>query len=419
MKARINRLLILVLVLSLGLAGCKKVEEVVEEDPLKPVEVMKVTSQEYSNDIEISGNVKPAQLIKQGFKVAGVIQEVYVKEGDRISQGDMLMSLGSHEYQLGVAAASAQYDSLDTELNSKIQSAVNQAEANLEFIKTQLDRVRRLHEEGAVASKTVEELEVSLVVAENKYQEAINAKITAEAQRRQASAGLDLAQSQLNDTTIYSPISGTVVKQVAEVGETIAPGYPALVLGRLDTLEVEIGASDNLLNYMKIGEKVDIFIYGIDKEIQGVISNIDSTADLETRTFGVKIDIDNGDGDIKPGMIANVIISTEKVEGIMIPIDSIMDDADASTVFVYNDASKKVEKREVVVGAVFEDYIQILEGLEDGEEIVVNGQFGLLDGEEVNAKRISLEEEEILDDQEGNEEEEILEEVDGKVEEND
>ncbi|WP_333637975.1 efflux RND transporter periplasmic adaptor subunit [Tissierella praeacuta] len=388
MKSRKTKLLILLVILTTMLYGCKNKDVEVMAEPLKPVKIMEVKTQDYSDDIEISGNVKPAQLVKQGFKVAGVVGNIYVKEGDRISEGQALMSLNPHDYELGVIAAQAQYDSLNMQLSSKIDSSINQAKANLDFIKTQLDRVRRLHEKGAVATKTVEELEVSLVVAENKYKEALDAKETAEAQLRQAGAALELAQSQLNDTVLHSPIDGTVVKQIFEVGETIAPGYPAFVLGRLDTLEVEVGVPDNLIDNIKVGEKVKLFIYGIDKELEGVISNIDATADLETRTFGVKIDIDNKDGDIKPGMIANVVINMDKVTTIIVPIDSVVDDANKSTIFVYDESTKTVSKREVKVGTVFGDHIQIVEGLKDGELVVVHGQFGLLEGEEVNARRV-------------------------------
>ncbi|SHE97307.1 RND family efflux transporter, MFP subunit [Tissierella praeacuta DSM 18095] len=388
MKSRKTKLLILLVILTTMLYGCKNKDVEVMAEPLKPVKIMEVKTQDYSDDIEISGNVKPAQLVKQGFKVAGVVGNIYVKEGDRISEGQTLMSLNPHDYELGVIAAQAQYDSLNMQLSSKIDSSINQAKANLDFIKTQLDRVRRLHEKGAVATKTVEELEVSLIVAENKYKEALDAKETAEAQLRQAGAALELAQSQLNDTVLHSPIDGTVVKQIFEVGETIAPGYPAFVLGRLDTLEVEVGVPDNLIDNIKVGEKVKLFIYGIDKELEGVISNIDATADLETRTFGVKIDIDNKDGDIKPGMIANVVINMDKVTTIIVPIDSVVDDANKSTIFVYDENTKTVSKREVKVGTVFGDHIQIVEGLKDGELVVVHGQFGLLEGEEVNARRV-------------------------------
>lgn len=376
------------MIITILLNGCKKTEKVDLEDPPKPVTIMEVATESYSNDIEISGNVKPAQLIKQGFKVAGVINNVYVKEGDNISEGQTLVSLNPHDYELGVIAAQAQYDSLNLELNSKIQSAVNQAEANVDFIRTQLDRVRRLHEKGAVATKTVEELEVALVVAENKLQEALDARDTAVSQLRQAEAALELAQSRLDDTILKSPINGTIVKQVAEIGETMAPGYPVFVLGRLDTLEVEVGVPDRLVDSINKGQKVNMFIHGVNKEVEGVISNIDTTADIETRTFGVKIDIDNPEGDIKPGMIANVVIGMDNISSILIPIDAITDDIEGSFVFVYDEATETVEKRMVEVGEVYTDQIQITSGLEDGEWIVFQGQYGLLDGEKVNARRV-------------------------------
>ena len=388
MNSKKTKFLILIMIITILLNGCKKTEKVDLEDPPKPVTIMEVATESYSNDIEISGNVKPAQLIKQGFKVAGVINNVYVKEGDNISEGQTLVSLNPHDYELGVIAAQAQYDSLNLELNSKIQSAVNQAEANVDFIRTQLDRVRRLHEKGAVATKTVEELEVALVVAENKLQEALDARDTAVSQLRQAEAALELAQSRLDDTILKSPINGTIVKQVAEIGETMAPGYPVFVLGRLDTLEVEVGVPDRLVDSINKGQKVNMFIHGVNKEVEGVISNIDTTADIETRTFGVKIDIDNPEGDIKPGMIANVVIGMDNISSILIPIDAITDDIEGSFVFVYDEATETVEKRIVEVGEVYTDKIQVTSGLEDGEWIVFQGQYGLLDGEKVNARRV-------------------------------
>lgn len=388
MNSKKTKFLILIMIITILLNGCKKTEKVDLEDPPKPVTIMEVATESYSNDIEISGNVKPAQLIKQGFKVAGVINNVYVKEGDNISEGQTLVSLNPHDYELGVIAAQAQYDSLNLELNSKIQSAVNQAEANVDFIRTQLDRVRRLHEKGAVATKTVEELEVALVVAENKLQEALDARDTAVSQLRQAEAALELAQSRLDDTILKSPINGTIVKQVAEIGETMAPGYPVFVLGRLDTLEVEVGVPDRLVDSINKGQKVNMFIHGVNKEVEGIVSNIDTTADIETRTFGIKIDIDNPERDIKPGMIANVVIGMDNISSILIPIDAVTDDIEGSFVFVYDEATETVEKRIVEVGEVYTDKIQVTSGLEDGEWIVFQGQYGLLDGEKVNARRV-------------------------------
>lgn len=388
MSSRKIKILSMVTAISILSVGCSKKEDVVLENPPKPVVVQSAQYKEYEDEITISGNVKPAQLVKPSFKVPGTIIDVYVKEGDKVSEGQPLMALSTEEIEIMISGAQAQYDTAQRELDSKITSSINQAEANVEYIKTQLDRVRRLHEKGAVSNKTLEELELGLVVAENKLQEALDAKSTAEFQLRQAETQLDLTQTKLADSVMYSPMNGTVVKQLFEQGEATAAGMPTLVIGRLDKLEVEFGVTDELVIDIKKGDKMKVKIYGANIEVDGVVTGIDASADIETRTFGVKIEIDNEDGLIKPGMIANVSIPKGLVKGIMVPIDIIMDDSETSSIFVYNEESKTVEKREVVVGQVFGDKIQIKEGLNEGDRIVINGQYGLLDGEEVNARGV-------------------------------
>jgi HlyD family secretion protein len=317
--------------------------------------------------------------------VPGVIDYIYVEEGDFVRESQSLMALQTHEYELNVIAARSQYDALDKKSDSAIESAVNQAEANLNFVKTQHERVNRLYEKGAVAKKTVEELETALVVAQNKYQEALDASSISESQLQQAQAALELAETKLADTTLKSPIEGTVIKKVFEAGETIAPGYPTIVLGKLDELEVEIGVTDNMIKELSEGEQVKIFIYGLDLETVGTVKTIDSTADLETRTFGVKIDIKNGDLKIKPGMIAKVKIEPkdkDKMNGILVPVDSVIKYPDKAVVFISSE-NEVVEERTVVTGEVIGDKIQIVEGIKEGELVIVEGQYKLNAGDKV------------------------------------
>lgn len=363
------------------LPGCTKKTSAEQEEILKPVNIQEVHIEKYTDDISISGNIKPAKTVKVGFKVPGVISSVYVEEGDAVSEGQSLMMLDQYDYELGVIAAKSQYDALNKQFVSSIASALNQAEANLNFVKTQYERVKRLYEKGAVAKKTVEELETTLIVAENKYQEAQDAYSISESQLRQAQAGIELAQSKLSDTVLKSPINGTVVKKVFESGETVSPGYPAVVLGRLDELEVEIGVSDNLVGSLSIGQKVKVFVYGLDKEVEGTIKNIDTAADTSTRTFGVNILIDNSDMTIKPGMIAKVTIEGGSLETILVPVNSVINNPDGSTVFICEEGH--VKEKAVELGEVLGNRIQILKGIEEGEKIVVDGQYRLKDGDKV------------------------------------
>ncbi|ABR46514.1 efflux transporter, RND family, MFP subunit [Alkaliphilus metalliredigens QYMF] len=385
MKSYKKAILTIFLISTTFLYGCSQTAANEIEEVLKPVKVKVVETQEYSKDMEISGNVKPAQLIRSGFKVAGVIDHIHVEEGDIVKEGQTLMQLDPYDYQLGVNAARSQYQALQKQAESSINSGVNQAVAHLEFVNTQYDRMLKLYEEGAIPKKTLEEVETQIVVAQNKYQESLDASPIAEAQLDQARTGLEAAESKIGDTILKSPITGTVIKRTFEVGETVAPGHPTIILGRLDKLEVEIGVPDGLVDNIRIGKNVDVFIYGLDKEIKGTIASIDTTADLETRTFGVKVEIDNKENRIRPGMIAKVMMNTDKLTTIMIPTNAVMNDPDGAKIFVYQEEGYVVERR-VILGEIFGDEIQVIEGLENGEKIVIEGHYRLIDGDNVKVE---------------------------------
>lgn len=366
--------------------GCGKKAEKIEEAK-KPVVVASMKTEELSKDLEISGNIKPGQLVKVAFKVPGRIESITVEEGDRVSSGQTLMSLDKGDYLIGIEGAQAKYDSVKLEIDSKVASGENQARSTLDFVNTQLGRVQRLYEKGAVAKKTVEELELQKVVAENKLQEVLDAKVTAQAQLQQAKAMVDLAHSKMEDTTMYSPITGTVVKKLVEPGETVIPGYPTIALGKLDVLDLEIGVPDKNIDKIKVGQNVAVRIKGLNRDVSGRIKRIEPTADLETRTFGVIIEIANPKGDIKPGMIATAKINMNKVRAITVPIDAITDNAEGTFVYLYDEASKKVTAKKIKTGDVYGDKLEVKEGIKSGDVVVIEGQYRINDGEEVNARR--------------------------------
>lgn len=385
---KVKKLVVFMLLLSFifVMSGCSNGKDV-EEEVIKPAKVVKVKLEDYEEAIEVSGNVKPSKLVKVAFKVPGVVSFISVEEGDMVTEGQELMVLQSSDYELNVTAARSQYESLNLQFASSIESNVNQAKANLDFLQTQFERVKRLHEKGAVAKKNVEELETAVIVAENKYQEALRAKNIAEQQLNQAKAAWDLAESKLDDTILKSPIKGTVVKKIVESGETIAPGYPTIVLGTLDDLELEIGVTDGQLNKIKTGADVKVWIYGLDKEVSGVIKNIEPTADPQTRTFPVKISLNDSESLIKPGMIGRVSITTKVDKSVLVPADCVLKHPDGPRVFVCNQEGI-VEERIVKTGGFSGKKLQITEGLKEGELLVIEGQYKLKNGEKVKMEEV-------------------------------
>jgi RND family efflux transporter MFP subunit len=361
--------------IALSLCGCKRQAE--KKAQIKPVIVKTVTSGNYTNAIFSSGNIKPAHLVKIAFKIPGTISYLSVAEGDDVKKGQLLAELDAHQYQLNALAAESGYTSSKLKVHSEVPSAINQAKSQLDLVTNRYNRYKSLYENGVLPRDKFEAAETELKVIQNKYQEALDAQSVSAKKLDQAKAMSDLAHSNLDDSRIYAPLNGVVVKKLAESGELAATGYPILVLGELSKIEVEIGVADEYINQLRLGQRANAYVYGLEREFSGVITEIGAMADEKTRVFPVKLTVNNPDKQLKPGMIAKVTIPLDSTCVILIPVDSVINMPDGSSVFVYLPKSGTVVARKVVTGDLINDKIEILQGLHPGEQIVVDGHFKL------------------------------------------
>lgn len=388
MKTKLSIFMILMMLSQIILGGCSVEGETasIQEIPKKPVEVLTVTKSGYSDEISASGNIKPSKTVKVAFKIPGTIEQINLEEGSFVKEGDLIANIDSYQYRLNAIAAESNYESLELKVKSEIPSAINQAKSQLELIQKRYESVSKLYEKGSVSKDKLDETETALVTIENKYQEALNAQEVYDKKLEQARAMSELADSNLADTNIYSPIDGIVVKKLFEAGETTAAGYPIVVLGKLNNVEAEIGVPDEYINKLKIGQKTRVYVYGIEKDFDGVITEIGAMADTKTRTFPVKITIANEELALKPGMVTKVTIPLESLESMLLPIDSVINMPEGTVVYIYSDKEGIVQKRQVIAGEIVGDKVEILEGIVEGEKVVVKGQFKLRNNDEVNVE---------------------------------
>lgn len=388
MKNKLSSFVVVVILIQMVLTGCFAEKEAVnvQDAIIKPVEVVEVKNNEYVDEISVSGNIKPSKTVKLAFKIPGVIEKINFEEGNFVNEGDLIANLDSYQYRLNAIAAQSNYESLQLKVRSEIPSAINQAESQLELIQKRYESISKLYEKGSVSEDKLDETRAALVTIKNKYNEAVNAKEVYDKKLEQAKAMSELADSNLEDTKLCSPIDGIVVKKLFEAGETVAAGYPVLVLGKLDNVEAEIGLPDDHINRIEIGCETKVYVYGIEKEFKGVVKEIGAIADSKTRTFPVKINIENKDLNLKPGMIAKVTIVFENLESVLVPVDSVINMPEGPAVFVYSEEKGIVTERSVTTGKIVKDRVEILQGLNEGEKIVVKGQFKLKDNDEVKVE---------------------------------
>lgn len=377
--------LMLVMILTASIfTGCGK--EQVEEEIIKPVEVKQIYGDMYQNKLSLSGNILPSQTVKVAFKVPGVITQANFEAGTFVKKGQIIASVEQNEYNLQVDASAAEYESAKMQIDSEIPARINQAKAQYDLSKATYERVKALYDAGGATKSQLDEITAKKTADENTYKLALEAEGIARTKLEKAKAGLDLSNTKLSDTSVDSPINGIVMKKLVEEGEIIAQGYPVAAIGQVDVVDAEIGVSDQDIKHIVLGEKVKVYVYGLDKKFDGIVNEISPSADPATRTFSVKVKINNPEFEIKPGMVAKVDIPVSSVEGILIPVSSVLSKPEGEIVFIYDEETKTVKKQIVKTGDIMKDKIKIISGINNGDKLVIEGQFKLNDNDKVSVE---------------------------------
>ena len=425
-KVKFVFIILILLFNSYILYGCSNNNEIVEEKEIIRKVSTKIVDEENSlNMLSLSGNVTPTETVKLSFKLNGVISEILPNEGSVVKNGDLIANLKIDDYMIqkkaaeadkysaeaGISAAESQYKAAEAEYESakyqaetEIPSKIKQAKAQLDLTQTNYDKIKILYDKGIATKTQFDEISTKLTADTETYQQALDAKSIAEAKLEavakkveaynaqisastavveKAQVAIDKSVSDLEDTSIYSPINGVILKKLYSSGEVIAAGHPVVVIGDINNIYVEVGVSDKYINSISKGQKVNVYVYGTNKNYKGTVKEIASVADNATRTFTVKILVNNPNGEIRPGMIAKANLNVSNKNVCLVPVNSVIQLSSASIMYVYDEVTSTVSKREVTTGDIIGDNIQIIDGISAGDVIVTEGQFLISDGEKV------------------------------------
>lgn len=396
-----------------------------EENVTRKISIETISSKENKEILTVSGNIVPVETVKLSFKLPGVIDEVLHKDGDPIEEGEKIASLDISDYSIAQSvseadyemaissvnasqaqyeAALSEYEAAKIQVETEIPSKTNQAKAQLDLTQATYDRVKLLYEADAASQSQMDEITAKLLADKETYRQALDAKSVAEvkleaakskveayeaqtvaasAQASKADSAVQKATNDLDDTALYSPINGVILKKIMNEGEVTGSGYPVVVIGRTDEVYGEFGVPDQYINQLSTGQEAYVEVYGVNKTYKGTIAEIGSLADSTTRTFTVRVLIDNKEGVLKPGMITKVMLPSQSENVILAPIKSVIQLSSGTTVFIYDPLTGSVSQRSVTTGEIIGDRIQITEGLQVGEKLVVEGHFVLHEGDNV------------------------------------
>jgi RND family efflux transporter MFP subunit len=234
---------------------------------------------------------------------------------------------------------------------------INQTKLNLEQTKREYDRAVTLLEIGAGTQQTVEQLKTQLDVAQTQY------------------------KNLLENAVLTSPINGVVTARNYDPGD-MSSTLPIVTVGQLSpVVKVMINVSENDLTLVHAGMPVDVTFDAFQGEtFNGKIERIHPTVDTATRTFSVEVQINNTDERILPGMFARVEINLGNKDNVVVPDRAIVKQTGSGNKYVYVYNNGTVSYHKVELGQRLDDAYELLNGINDGDTVVIAGQTKLADG---------------------------------------
>lgn len=362
-KKQVGLVIVVLTIFSLLFSGCGKKEETVKESQLT-VLTAEAQMKSIARTEEYSGVIRGVNEVSVMAKVPARVTAIHVKSGDYVTQGQTILTLDSSDYEAGIRQAEAAVAMAEAGLRAN--------EVQKEAALANYNRMLTLSESGAISAAQLE-------TAKSQY-DALNAG-SAEAAVEQAQAGLLQAKNAIGNCTITAPINGVVGAINLSLGETASVQMPAAIISDTSRLEIDIMVSEEDISYIREGSDVEVLVRAVQSEpFKGRVESAASAADSTTKSYLVKISLDNPDQIIKSGMFAQVALATESAQdAICVPRNAVIARGSKSVVFIV-DKDSRAQMAEVTTGIENSSSIQILSGLKVGEQVIAKGNTLVSDG---------------------------------------
>lgn len=323
----------------LMLGGCGSKEEpassvVTAASPTAaPVAVVEVEPAQVPVRVEVTGQVTPVFQAMLSSRIQGTIDTLSVREGARVSKGQILLQLDNRDIQADLARASAE----------------------VENAKAQLDRMKTLYGQDAVSKQEMENATRSYKVAE---------------------ANRKAVLAQLSYTVVKAPFDGVITEKKVEAGELASPGQSLLKMEDPLHLRLEATVAEGDLKSIVRGDKIRVFIDALEgRVLTGVVSQILPAGDPQTHTFIVKVDLPETAG-LKSGMFGRFQLDKGTSQTMLVPASAVVERGELTSVYVVG-SDLVTRLRWIKAGRRFDQQLEILSGVNAGERVLADGSRGI------------------------------------------
>lgn len=310
--------------------------------PVVKVAVQEIAAKDQVEVLNYPGSIEADNTVSLGFNVPGRVTSVLVLEGQQVRQGQLLATIETQDYSSALMIAQA----------AEVQAADN------------FKRLNELYQKGSLPERDF---------------------IAARSALAQAQANENMARKRLSDTKLYAPFTGIISAKLIDRGASAAPGLPAFTILKTDQVYAKAPITESDISKLTIGKEVLVIIPAVNDSLKGKVTIINPQADNSSRTYSVKVRLNNSGKKLLPGMLAEMQVFTgNQNKNILIPASSIVRDADDLTyVFVATQQNTAVRRRVTTTGVTTNNEVIVQSGLRTGDRLIVNGQTRLEDGSSI------------------------------------
>lgn len=332
------------------------------------VQTDKVTTGKINEKIALTGTLKPKQQVDVNPQMAGRITQILVDTGQPVARGTLLAVIEDDQIKQQVERAGAAISVDD--------ASIVQREAELSNARAELDRKRKLVEEGLLSRLELDTLETRVRVTQSQLE-------LARAQRRQSQADQRELNIRQGQTRVYSPIAGVVAKRHVDIGAMGSSNSPIVTVVSISPMIIEAQVPESNIARIRRGATVNVTVDSLPgQNFTGRVMRIAPLLDAQTRNGLVEIEIPNRNGTLKGEMFARVELDLgSSRETTLLPRDALVYRGEQPGVYtIENDAAKFLA---VETGLTQEDKVEVLSGLKPGDTVITGGANLLKDGDRV------------------------------------
>ncbi len=291
-----------------------------------------------SDSIRLVGTLVANEEIDVTSEIAGIVDEIHFREGERVVKGELLVKLNT----------------------DKLDAQIKETEATYELARTNYERGKSLRQQNVISDEELDE-------RENRY--------------RTAEAILSLRGSQREDAVIRAPFDGIVAERRVSPGQYLNPGQPITRLVDITPIKAEFKVPERFFSQLSIGRNVGLAVTAYpDETFHGTVYFIAPELDLLTRTVLVKAELPNQDLRLKPGMFGNLNLTLNvKEHAVLIPESAVFFQGDQKFVYVIQDDGTAAI-RPVETGIRVPGRVELTRGVGPGERVVSEGHQKLFPG---------------------------------------